>query len=192
MEKETPILYVITGGPGSGKTTLLDELGRKGFITIPEEGRRIIKEQLSLNGEGLPWINKILFAKLMFEASAAAYQKISRIPDLKTAFFDRGILDTIGYLKTENIRVPEEMKTQAGAMAYHKNVFILPPWHEIYENDPERKQTPEEAVLTFDCIKETYLEFGYHVIEVPKDTLQRRLQFILEKIGADNSDSAVS
>ncbi|MCQ9636757.1 AAA family ATPase [Chryseobacterium sp. WG14] len=191
MEKDTPALYIITGGPGSGKTTLLNELGRNGCITVPEEGRRVIKEQLSMNGEGLPWINKNLFAKLMFDASVAAYQEISRIPDLKTAFFDRGILDTIGYLKTENIRVPEEMKIQASAMVYHKNVFILPPWDEIYENDPERKQTPEEAILTFNCIKETYLEFGYHLIEVPKDTLQRRLQFILEKIGIDNSDSVI-
>lgn len=51
-------LYIITGGPGAGKTTLLNELESIGYRTVPEEGRRIIKEQILVNGEGLPWMNK--------------------------------------------------------------------------------------------------------------------------------------
>lgn len=50
-----PKLYVITGGPGVGKTTLLDALKNKGLVVVPEDARRIIKEQMQANGEGLPW-----------------------------------------------------------------------------------------------------------------------------------------
>ncbi|WP_333597917.1 AAA family ATPase [Chryseobacterium flavum] len=183
MEKESSHLYIITGGPGAGKTTLLEALHKNGYVTAPEEGRRIIREQLQMNGEGVPWKNRILFAELMFDASVKTYQKIRNKKGVKTAFFDRGILDTIGYLRTENIPVPEEMKTRALKMTYQKKVFILPPWNEIYENDPERKQSPEQAVHTFNCIRETYLEYGYQIIEVPRDTVEQRVRFILMMTG---------
>lgn len=175
-------LCIITGGPGAGKTALLDELQRRGFQTVPEEGRRIIKEQIALNGQGLPWLNKKYFAELMFDASVERFQEISSGYDSKIIFFDRGILDTLGYLKLENIPVSEEMKIKSAEMIYHKNVFILPPWKEIYENDQERKQTFELAVSTFYRIKETYLDYDYHVIEVPEGTVEERADFILETL----------
>jgi predicted ATPase len=51
-----------------------------GFLTVPEEGRRIIKEQILINGEGLPWKNKMLFARLMFEASVRPIRKSLKLP----------------------------------------------------------------------------------------------------------------
>lgn len=50
--------YIITGGPGVGKTALIEELNRQGFSTVPEDARRIIKEQIDLGGDGLPWKDK--------------------------------------------------------------------------------------------------------------------------------------
>ena len=76
MKYKTYPLYIITGGPGAGKTTLLNELESIGYRTVPEEGRRIIKEQILVNGEGLPWMNKKLFGELMFEASVRSYQEV--------------------------------------------------------------------------------------------------------------------
>lgn len=48
-------LYIITDGPGVGKTVLLNELSRKDYETVQEDARRIIKEQMRINAEGLPW-----------------------------------------------------------------------------------------------------------------------------------------
>ncbi|MDQ1857077.1 AAA family ATPase [Chryseobacterium sp. WLY505] len=182
MKQNISTLYIITGGPGAGKTTLLDELHRHEWITVPEEGRKIIKEQMDSGGEGLPWLNKELFAELMFKESVKTYLEISKIPHKKPVFFDRGILDTLGYMKLEHISIPVSMEAQAREMVYHHNVFILPPWKEIYENDPERKQTFEKAVETFECMKEIYQEYGYTVIEVPKVSIERRARFILDRI----------
>lgn len=181
MKQTSSKLYILTGGPGAGKTSVLNELNRNGFITVPEEGRRIIKEQISSNGTALPWKYKKRFADLMFGASVDTFQKMSKLAS-QAVFFDRGILDTIGYFKLEKIPVPEEMSLKAHEMKYHNNVFILPPWKEIYENDPERKQTLEVAKATFDCMKETYLEYGYNLIEVPKLTIEQRVEFILDII----------
>jgi predicted ATPase len=95
MKQDISKLYIMTGGPGAGKTTLLDEFNQYGLTTVPEEGRRIIKEQIESGGEGLPWLNKELFAKLMFEESVKTYQKLNQSIHLKPVFFDRGIWDTL-------------------------------------------------------------------------------------------------
>ncbi|WP_160139715.1 AAA family ATPase [Chryseobacterium sp. c4a] len=174
--------YIITGGPGAGKTTLLNELDHIGFTTAAEEGRRIIKEQLNLNGNGLPWINKELFAELMFDASVKTYKRMIQKNGTDPVFFDRGIIDTIGYLKLENISIPKEMDRIAREMEYNESVFILPPWKEIYENDSERKQTLKVAEETFECMHKIYQEYGYRVIEVPKLTIDQRVRFILDTL----------
>ncbi|CAI8875556.1 AAA family ATPase [Chryseobacterium sp. IT-36CA2] len=186
MKQDNSIVYIITGGPGAGKTTLLDELNKNGLETVPEEGRKIIKEQIDSNGEGLPWLNKELFAELMFKESVKSYLKISQMNNVRPVFFDRGILDTMGYMRLENIPIPAFMEAKAREMVYHNNVFILPPWKEIYKNDPERKQTFEKAILTFECMKEIYQEYGYSLIEVPKAAVENRARFILDAISSNN------
>ncbi|WP_288437204.1 AAA family ATPase [uncultured Chryseobacterium sp.] len=182
MKQDNSILYIMTGGPGGGKTTLLDELSKKGLITVPEEGRKIIKEQIHIGGEGLPWRDKELFAHLMFKESVKTYRRIRQLLNPKPVFFDRGILDTLGYMKLENIPIPASMEAKAREMTYNTTVFILPPWKEIYENDPERKQSIEQAVLTFECMKDIYREYSYSLVEVPKVSVEKRANFILDAI----------
>lgn len=55
----------------------------------------------------------------------------------------------------------------------------------FYHTDSERKQSWNEALLTFAKMKETYTNYGYDLIEVPPDTVQSRAKFILEHIDND-------
>jgi predicted ATPase len=54
---------VISGCSGGGKSTLLNELGRRGYATVGEPGRRIIKQELRGEGFALPWVDEIAFAR---------------------------------------------------------------------------------------------------------------------------------
>lgn len=176
-------LFVITGGPGVGKTTLIHELSNAGFTVVEESARKIIQAQMLANGDALPWKNKMLYAKLMLEAAVNVYQTIKAKQLSEPVFFDRGILDSIGYMNMENIPIPSEMKAMAIAHRYAAKVFILPPWKEIYQTDHERKQTWEEAVFTFEKMKETYLAHGYQLIEIPKADVGTRRRFVEKEIG---------
>ncbi len=171
-------LFVITGGPGVGKTTLINELKDAGFLVVEEDARKIIQAQMLRDGDGLPWKNKTLYAKLMLEAAVSSYQAIKDAQPSNPVFFDRGILDAICYMNMENIPISPAMKAMALAHPYAAKVFILPPWKEIYQTDNERKQTWEEAGFTFQRMKETYLSYGYEVIELPKADVETRRKFI--------------
>jgi len=183
---QTPHFIVLTGGPGVGKTTLLTELQRQGFSIVPEDARRIIKEQLETGGDGLPWKNKLHYAELMLQASCTSYeQQVSKNTD-QYVFFDRGIPDTLTYIDMEGLAVEGQLLQEAKERRYHKKVFILPPWEAIYENDNERKQNWKEAEDTFNVLKDTYEKLGYETIEVPKITVNERVQFILKNIELKN------
>lgn len=175
--------YVITGGPGVGKTTLLQELNKKGFQVIPEIARELIKEQQEIDGEALPWKNKKPYMELMFQRSIESFEKaVFEHQGKDTLFFDRGFLDALCYASLEGIPIDQEMKTLAETLRYNTNVFILPPWKDIYQTDAQRKQDWNEAVFTYNKMIQTYRGYQYHLIEVPRAPVAERADFLLDYI----------
>ncbi len=174
--------YVITGGPGAGKTTLLKELHKEQYPVVPEIAREIIQEEIAQEGNSLPWKDKESYTDLMLERSVKSYidvfNKAFEIP----VFFDRGIIDSICYAQMIGLDISEKMKLYVKQFVYNQYVFILPPWREIYLTDTERKQDWEEAKATYIKMEEAYKQFGYKMIEVPKDTVEKRKEFVLNKI----------
>lgn len=173
---------IITGGPGSGKTTLLDELQKNNYKYMPEDARKIIKSQIYSDGDALPWGDVTKYRDLMLNQSIESYLSALDNPLNQPLFFDRGIPDTLTYTYLINIPVSEKLDSAVRKYRYNKKVFILPPWKEIYENDDERKQSFEEAVLTFKVMAETYEQLDYELIEVPKIEVKCRASFILENV----------
>jgi predicted ATPase len=53
--------FVIIGGPGAGKTSLIAELGRRGYASVEEAGRAIIRQQRAIGGTALHTANRVLF-----------------------------------------------------------------------------------------------------------------------------------
>ncbi|MEH3114431.1 AAA family ATPase [Pedobacter terrae] len=118
----------------------------------------------------------------MFKKSLKAYHQILDMNSDSIAFFDRGLPDTLCYMKMENIPVTEKYYETMKATMYNRKVIILPPSAEIYETDMERKQSWNEAILTYRKMKETYIELGYDVITVPLGSVESRCAFILKSV----------
>ncbi|WP_335341045.1 AAA family ATPase [Flagellimonas marinaquae] len=60
--------------------------------------------------------------------------------------------------------------------------FLLFPLGKKYISDNERLETFEEAESIHHSLLKTYTQFGYNPIEVPKDEVQKRIDFILETL----------
>lgn len=173
--------FVLTGGPGSGKTTLVEALKARGYATTEEAGRRVIREQMESGGDGMPWIDRERFAELMFDWEFRSYRDAERQDG--PVVFDRGLPDTIGYLRLEGLEVPAWMEEEAWRLRYNAQVFIAPPWKEIYGRDEERRQSWEVAVRTHEVMAETYTELGYELTELPRATVDQRASFVIAALG---------
>ncbi len=181
MSKASERLFVVTGGPGSGKSTLLDALERVGFARTAEAGRGIIQDQAAINGQGLPWQNPQLYAEMMLSWEMRSYHLA--LNHRGPVFFDRSVLDVIGYLRLLGLPVPSYMQQAAQSFTYHRRVFIAPPWPEIFEQDSERKQTFDEAERTYQAMVDAYTEYGYELLPLPLASIQERLRFIIKQAG---------
>jgi predicted ATPase len=174
--------FVITGGPGAGKTSLIEALQHADFATSPEAGRQIIRDQQRIDGFGLPWRDRLLYAELMLARDLESYRahENSSAP----VFFDRGVADVLGYLRLEGCEVPAHVLNAAQRLRYNARVFICPPWPEIFAQDAERKQTLDIAARTYAVLAETYRSLDYTLVEVPKLPLTARVRFLIDAVRA--------
>jgi predicted ATPase len=131
-------------------------------------------------GNALPWGDRERYCRFMLERSVASYQK--HAASTETIFFDRGIPDTLCYARLIGSPLEDEI---LAACEMHRNatqVFLAPPWREIYVTDAERKQTFDEAVKTYSMMVEAYQECGYEVVEIPRVSPRLRADFILNEL----------
>ena len=171
------IRIVITGGPSTGKTSIINELANFGYNVFPEVARIIIKEQLEINSNKVPWNDILGFSKLVLKKQIIDFYKAKTGLNI----YDRGIPDIIGYINHGQEDLFNELKLSAEKLKY-QFIFILSPWEEIYETDNERRENYNDAIKIYQSIKKAYITLGYLPIEVPKDTLKNRVSFILNKI----------
>ncbi|WP_139247186.1 AAA family ATPase [Hyphomicrobium sp. NDB2Meth4] len=176
----TDRLIVITGGPGSGKSTLVAALAARGFHCMPEAGRAIIQDQVAIGGDALPWADRAKFAELMLAWDMRSYRDAAGLSG--QVVFDRGIPDVIGYIALSGLEVGPHFEAAARTFRYRRQVFIAPPWPEIYERDAERRQSQDEAEATYRALDAAYRGLGYEPIALPRTSVAARVDFIVREI----------
>jgi len=174
---------VISGGPGSGKTTLIALLQKKGYSIFEEYSRSIIREGFALGHANYFKADPEGFSNALFEGRKQQWER-AHILSYDTAkpfvFFDRGIPDTYAYLQADGINIAA-WKKQAAPFTYDY-VFLLAPWREIYHTDKERMESFATAEKYYLHIKHAYEELQYPTHLVPKDTPNRRVDYILNQL----------
>ncbi len=169
---------VLGGGPGTGKTSIIEELEKRGFRCYHEISRQIIKEQMALQTDVLPWLNLDAFSGLVIEERINQYN--DAMPGIN--FYDRTFIDSLAYYYKDKKFPPKQWMDLAKQNLFYKNVFITAPWRDIFINDHERRETWEQLVDLHRHFVFTYEKFGYNVIIIPEKSIEERADFVLENI----------
>jgi predicted ATPase len=172
-------IYVITGGPGFGKTLLVEELKQLGYYCSGEFARDLILSQQKLGGDILPWKNPKLFQQKVLQKRIAFFDSV---PDDTFAFADRGIPDQLAFARYRGFGTPEILNEYSQKYRYAQQVFVTPPWPEIFVNDVIRSETFAEALQIHEIIVETYISLNYQIIELPLLPLKQRTKYLLQNL----------
>lgn len=177
MEKE---IIVIIGGPGTGKSSIIDRLTANGYCCYPEISRQVTLDAKKQGIEQLFLENPLLFSELLLEGRKKQFQNALEEPH-EIVFIDRGIPDVLAYMNYIGDSYPDFFDLACQEYKYTK-IFLLPPWKEIYTTDNERYENFEQAENINNHLVATYKKYGYELIEIPKDSVNNRILFILDKI----------
>ncbi len=171
--------FVLTGAMGAGKTTVIEVLREMNILCIEEPARVILKEQRSINGDGVPDKDPALFNHLMLLRMIEQYTSNARTNEF--ILFDRGIPDIVAYSELLNTST-EEPIIASKAYRYNAHVFLMSGWKDIYANDEERKVDFETANEFGKCVRRIYEELDYSIIEVPFVSALERAVFVVNSI----------
>ena len=171
--------YIITGAPGTGKTTIINALKKKDYYCAEEISRELIAEQISIGGNILPWKNQIAFEN---KIANRRYKQYLDSTENCICFFERSSIDCIAYLNSNKLKATSQINQIIKNCIFNKTVFYTPIWEEIYKNDSERQESFDQSIKIDKHLKDSYIKFGYVLIEIPKLSVEERVKFILTQI----------
>ena len=134
--------------------------------------------ELLSDGKALPWADLRAFLQ---KVTAAALDDIAAVGDTSEwVFFDRGLMDAaigLQHLTGEPVSATLDLSSH-----YHQQVFLAPPWPEIYVQDVERRHALDAATAEYDRLLAAYPSFGYNISILPKTNVAQRADFVLKTL----------
>ncbi|WP_300014710.1 AAA family ATPase [uncultured Roseobacter sp.] len=172
---------VISGCSGGGKSTLLAALAARGHTVIEEPGRRVVEREQETGGTALPWTDMRGF--LDKTLALAEHDLAQTRADGGWVFFDRGVIDAVTALAhVTGQPLATWLKSEK---LYTNQVFLTPPWPEIYKTDSARRHGFDEAVAEYDRLQDAFATLGYEVVHLPRISPRERAEFLLEHLLKD-------
>lgn len=169
---------ILTGGPGVGKTTTLRELRALGHATVDESAREIIRERRALGLPPRP--EPRAFAAELLRRDRQKHDRA--MPGAALVFFDRGLVESVAMAREAALLSASEAAAELASVGFHAQVFLFPPWPEIYVNDAERDHSFGHCQRVHDALCRWYGACGFHLHEVPRGTPRARAEHVLRAL----------
>jgi predicted ATPase len=122
-----------------------------------------------------------IYESVMRDVSKIVKRKLKieeELPENEIVFLDRGIPDGIAYCELFNVESGWIKKISKNR---YSKVFILEDLN--FVEDPVRIEDDETARKIGKKIFETYLNLGYCVVYIKKESVEKRIELILKSIG---------
>lgn len=180
---------VITGAPGTGKTAVINALETAGYPCFPEVIREFTQTEASQKSAQELKSNPIVFASdsLAFNNKLIAGRKNqfynANLNVHPFNFYDRGLPDVLAYMDFFGQAYPSSYMEICKNHKYDQ-VFIMPPWEDIFHADDGRFESYGEALELHQSLMSHYQYFGYRPIHVPVDSVSKRADYIIEHLQA--------
>lgn len=171
---------VITGGPGTGKSSIINALIKRGYSCLEEVSRQVTLNAQKEGVDQLFLTNPLLFSERILESRKQQFID-AHISKNHIVFFDRGVHDVLAYMDYIGSNYPKHFINTCNNCNYDY-AFILKPWKAIYTSDNERYENFDQATKIHDYLLKTYKKFNYKLIDIPFDTVENRVDFILKKL----------
>ena len=171
---------VITGGPGTGKSSIINELVKREYTCFEEVSRQVTLDARKDGIDQLFLTKPLLFSELLLEARTKQFHDAESL-EIDLVFLDRGLPDVIAYMDYFKSDYPKHFVDTCEKHGYD-NVFVLAPWQEIFVSDSERYENFDQAVEIHHALLDTYKRFGYQLIDVPFDSIEKRADFIIDTL----------
>ncbi|MBU6475290.1 MAG: ATP-binding protein [Alphaproteobacteria bacterium] len=167
---------VITGAPSSGKTSVIDALKARGFAVENEVARELIELALR-GGRDLRDVRGDV-ADLQRGILEVALAREMELDPHATVFLDRGIPDSLTYLRLAGLDV---FAAAAVARLFrYRAVFIFDRLPVVQDN--VRTEDAALAEKIDKMLEEDYRSAGYAPVRVPVMPVAARADFILERL----------
>ncbi|MDB5165046.1 MAG: hypothetical protein JWL89_672 [Candidatus Saccharibacteria bacterium] len=170
--------YVVTGGPSTGKSALLTELEKLGHPVFPEAARTLIDRSLA---EGIS-VQELRADEKAFQEKVAEMKRDTeaKIPAEQLTFFDRGMHDTLAYMRHYGYTI-EDWVHQLMETSRYRKIFLLEPLPK-YQQDYARTEDQSFIDNIQQLLRDSYREFGMEPITVPAASLDERVTFVLNHL----------
>jgi predicted ATPase len=160
-------LILLTGCSGGGKSTLLAALSERGFATVEEPGRRVIRA-----GGPTPWEDLPGFLRACFDLAEADFARAAGYAG--PVFFDRGMIDAASGLDALGEPVPAAPLSRCRYDA----ALLAPPWPELFGQDAERRHGWDAAVAEYDRLVRDLPRYGYAPRLLPRAPVAERADWV--------------
>lgn len=172
----TPRRIILSGCSGGGKSTLLAALSGRGFCTFSEPGRRVVTRAQAGEGGALPWQDLAGFCAACLSLAQADHDAATGL-----AFYDRSAVDALAALERAGLQTPHQTDIAARQFTYTQ-VFLTPPWPEIFAPDAQRQGDFSAACAEYEHLTQVYPRLGIPVTVLPKAPVAERLAFLLARL----------
>jgi len=175
---------VITGGPGSGKTTLVEELGARGYATVPEAAIQVIarlNEEMGVEAQQrFRRSDSAGFQELVLELQLELEKEFEEREGV--VFLDRGRLDGLAYLRHFE-EAPSVGQLELLTARTYDRVFLLETLS-VFEDrsDSGRMSKRADSLAIARTIDQVYREYGHEPIAVPECSVDDRVALVLEHL----------
>ncbi len=167
--------YALTGPPGSGKSSIILELEMRGEYVTREAAEDYIR-LMHAKGIKAPWESEDFQQNILW----LSMQRENRISNVKRVFHDRTRIDGLAYNPVDWI---VDNILAATKQVRYKGVFLIEAKGDVISAS-YRRENLEEAKKVENGVIKYYTDLGYELIRVAHDSVDKRVDFILNAINS--------